>query len=322
MDRWVRSLRREKTPPATGLPPPVAHEHERRPGGGLRETATLFLVGKECPFSCVFCDLWQETLDGATPVGSLPQQLEPALRQISHRSAIKLYNASNFFDPAAVPPEDDATMLKLLDGFERVIVECHPRFLGARCFSFAERLSGTLEVAIGLETVHPDVLPRLNKKMTVADFDTAAAALGRRQIGLRAFVLLGCPFIPAAEQLGWTLRSVEHAARQGAGTISIIPVRGGNGALEALAADDDWRPVRLDLVEAVFERALELELTDVVVQVDVWDLERVGQGRVCSECPECFDARRARLIDMNRLGAIMPAVRCARCAARRPGGGS
>jgi radical SAM enzyme (TIGR01210 family) len=322
MNRWVRSLRREKTTLSPWLPPRIAHEHERRPGGGGRATTTLFLVGKECPFSCVFCDLWQETLDSETPIGSLPQQLKLALDQISHRSAIKLYNASNFFDPAALPPEDDVAMIQLLDGFERVIVECHPRFLGARCFSFAERLSGTLEVAIGLETVHPDALPRLNKKMTVADFNTAAAARRRRQIGLRAFVLFGCPFIPAVDQINWTLRSVQHAASQGANTISIIPVRGGNGALEALATDDDWRPVRLDLVESVFERALKLELTDVVVQLDVWNLDRVGQDSVCleaHECPECFAARRARLINMNRLGGIMPAIHCAQCAARRLG---
>ena len=269
--------------------------------------ATIFLAGTECPFSCVYCDLWQETLDDATPLGSLPQQLALALDEISQRSLVKLYNASNFFDPTAVPRADDAAIVELLGGFERVTVECHPHFVGERCFSFADRLDGTLEVAIGLETVHPDALPRLNKKMTLADFDASVATLRSRQIGVRAFVLLGCPFIPATEQLEWTLRSVDHAARTGAGTISIIPVRAGNGALESLASEGAWSPVCLDLVEDALEHAL--ELTDAVVQVDLWDIERLAR------CPECLDARRARLETMNRLGVGAPRIRCSHCGA-------
>ena len=312
MDRWVRSLRGPKTPPSAWRPIRVVHEQERRPGGGVVEAATVFLAGAECRFSCVYCDLWQGTLDEATPLGSLPQQLELALAEISQRSLVKLYNASNFFDPAAVPPADEEALLRLLDGFARVTVECHPHFVGERCFSFADRLDGTLEVAIGLETVHPDALPRLNKKMTLADFDASVAALRSRQIGVRAFVLLGCPFIAASEQLEWTLRSVDHAARVGADLISIIPVRGGNGALESLASEGAWSPVCLDLVEDALEQAL--ELTDAVVQVDLWDIERLAR------CPECVDARRARLDAMNRLASAAPRIRCAHCAAGTPHG--
>ena len=309
-DRWVRSLRGPRTPPSAWRPIRVVHEHERRPGGGVVEAATVFLAGTECPFSCVYCDLWQETLDDATPLGALPQQLGLALDEISQRSLVKLYNASNFFDPVAVPRADDAAILELLGGFERVTVECHPHFVGERCFSFADRLDGALEVAIGLETVHPGALPRLNKKMTLAEFDASVSTLRSRQIGVRAFVLLGCPFIAASEQLEWTLRSVDHAARTGADTISIIPVRGGNGALESLAAEGAWNPVGLELVEDALEQAL--ELTDAVVQVDLWDIERLAG------CPECVDARRTRLDGMNRLGVGAPRIRCSRCAAGTP----
>ena len=48
----------------------------------------------------------------------------------------------------------------MLDGFERVIVESHPAFLAgvyARAMPrFRELISGQLEVAIGLETAHPE----------------------------------------------------------------------------------------------------------------------------------------------------------------------
>lgn len=307
MDRWVRSLRRAKTPHSSDRSIGVSHERERRPGGAVVDASTVFLAGAECPFSCVFCDLWTETLTGPTPPGSLALQLTQALGEIEHRALIKLYNASNFFDPSAVPPSEDDALLGRLEGFGQVTVECHPRFIGDRCFSFADRLSGTLEVAIGLETAHPDVLPRLNKQMTLADFDAAASALGQRRIDLRVFVLLGCPFVADEEQLDWTLRSVEHAASSGARTISIIPVRGGNGALESLAAADDWTAVTLDLVEETFDRALGLNLGDAVVQLDLWDLERV------SRCAHCLDARRLRLAAANLSGRSEPHVACAWC---------
>lgn len=309
MDRWVRSLRRSKVSRSSDGPIGVVHERERQPGGAVIDAATVFLTGAECPFSCVFCDLWTQTLTERTPLGALPRQLTQALGAIEQRSLVKLYNASNFFDPAAVPSADEAALLRLLERFAQVTVECHPRFIGDRCFAFGDRLQGALEVAVGLETVHPEALPRLNKQMTLADFDAAAAALATRDIRLRVFVLLGCPFVAEEEQLDWTLRSVVHAAAGGARTISIIPVRGGNGALESLRADGLWNLVTLDLVEETFDRALLLNVVDVVVQVDLWDVEDV------SDCDRCVDARIRRLAAMNLSGRQEPRVACAWCGA-------
>ena len=45
-----------------------------------------------------------------------------------------------------------------LGGFRRVIVECHPSFVGPDVERFRDLLSGALEVAMGLETAHPAVL--------------------------------------------------------------------------------------------------------------------------------------------------------------------
>ena len=81
---------------------------EERSLNGVERAVTVFLAGAECPFTCSFCDLWRWTLDGPTPPGALPTQLERALESlvspVPHR--LKLYNASNFFDRRAVPVED------------------------------------------------------------------------------------------------------------------------------------------------------------------------------------------------------------------------
>ena len=64
---------------------------------------------------------------------------------------------------------------------------------------FRDQLGVSLEVAMGLETVHPEILPKLNKRMTLDLFQRAAERLRKDGIGLRAFVLVKPPFLAEAE---------------------------------------------------------------------------------------------------------------------------
>lgn len=303
---WIRALR----PPKETVDPflPLGHLwEEERTGAGTIPTLTVFLAGAECPFTCIYCDLWKRTLEGPTPPGALPAQLRRVLEveSLPSSAAIKLYNASNFFDPRALPPEDEPALLELLTPFVLVTVECHPRLVGPRCLEFADRLEGRLEVAVGLETVHPDALPRLNKQMTLADFDRAARLLRSSDIGLRAFVLVGVPFLARDEAVDWAVRSAEYAFQRGAGRVSLIPVRGGNGALEELERDGSFSPPDLGQLECAFERALELE--GGMVQADLWD------ARLFTSCDACATARIERLARMNLTGRPEPRAGCRVC---------
>jgi len=80
-------------------------EDELTSSRGLAPTATVFLTGKECAWRCVMCDLWQYTTAENTPRGAIPAQIGGARRvlEMQGRAVIqmKLYNASNFFDPHA-----------------------------------------------------------------------------------------------------------------------------------------------------------------------------------------------------------------------------
>jgi len=306
--RWIRSLRPAKRPvdPSQAI---ASHwEDERLWAGGRLPVLTVFLAGAECRFTCVYCDLWRHTLEQATPPAAVPTQLRAVLGlagSLPDRAAIKLYNASNFFDPRAVPESDHSDIASLTAPFERVTVECHPRLVDRRTVDFARRLSGRLEVALGLETVHPSALPRLNKQMTLADFDRAAALLVKAGIGLRAFVLVAPPFVPAGEAVDWAVRSVVYAADRGATHVSLIPVRGGNGALEALREQGAFVRATLtqleDALDAVIERVA------AVVTADLWD---VGQLTACADCGA---ARVARLARMNVTGGREARVPCATC---------
>ena len=230
-------------------------EEERDSSGALASTAVVFITNRECPFRCVMCDLWVNTLDESVPRGAIATQINGALARLLPARQIKLYNAGSFFDPAAIPPEDDEEIAAAIHGFERVIVESHPAFLAGayqdRCLRFRDLISGQLEVAIGLETAHPGVLERLNKKMTLDAFKRAAAFLLDHDIALRVFILLSPPFMPAAEAVEWACRSLDFAASVVRRSSTVIPTRGGNGAMEAIG--DEFHPPLLRGLEAAVE---------------------------------------------------------------------
>jgi len=257
-DRFILDLRRPRPVHDPWRYQDLAVEDEITERGGVARVGTVFLTGRECPWRCAMCDLWQYTTREDTPRGAIPAQIQAALALWRDRgeaiSRIKLYNASNFFDPRAVPEADYPEIAALVSGLEQVIVESHPSLIGDRVDRFRDALEGAaLEVAMGLETAHPEALDALNKRMTLDDFSRAASELARRGVSLRVFLLIGAPFIPAEEQDRWLLRSVEFAEQCGAAVIALIPARAGNGAMEALQAQKLFRPPTADDVLRSFD---------------------------------------------------------------------
>ena len=282
-------------------------EEERRPDGKIERALTVFLTGAECPFTCSFCDLWRFTIDGPTPPGALTRQLEGVLCSIDGPAPdrLKLYNASNFFDQRAVPTEDLPGIAALAAPFATVTVESHASTIGPRTLAFAAQLHGRLEVAVGLETIHPFASARLNKRLDLARFDSAAAYLSENGIDLRVFVLLGAPYVPSGESIAWTVRTVEHAVEQGASVVSVIPVRGGNGEMEQLGELGLFTPPSLSELEQVLEECLQFKRS--VVIADLWDVERL------STCEYCRPRRVDRLRRMNISRRREPRVACSFC---------
>lgn len=307
-DRSIRGLRA----PKPAVDPWHAHgtqiDEERRPNGTTERGLTVFLAGAECPFTCSFCDLWRWTIDGPTPRGALPAQITTVLQSLNGTAQpdrLKLYNASNFFDKRAVPADDIPVIASLTAPFAAVTVESHASMVGPPALELAERIEGQLEIAIGLETIHPVAAERLNKRLDLATFDRAAGFLRHNEIDLRVFVLLGAPHVPADESVEWTVRSVEHAARQGASLVSIIPVRGGNGALERLQSLGHFTPPTLLELEDAVDQCLTFAPT--VVCADLWDVDRLV------DCFGCGAARIERLRRVNVGGRPEPRVSCSQC---------
>jgi uncharacterized Fe-S cluster-containing MiaB family protein len=316
-------------------------ESERAESGETVSVATIFLTNRECPWRCVYCDLWRKTTTESVLPGAIPAQIDFALRELAcpqeeqrtalsadrvepagsadmavrcSASQIKLYNAGSFFDPRAIPPEDFPAIAERLAGFERVIVECHPALVNESVTRFQQALRhhaprATLEVAMGLEIADDAILAKLNKRMTLALFRCAAEFLREHHVALRAFVMVKPPFVRSEEKaLVFARRSIDFAFDCGATVVSLIPARFGPEELKALAQNGDFSPPKLATLEAALDYGVALCRGRVFA--DLWDLEQLA------DCPECFPARRERLKQMNLRQCVSPRMNCGGTACR------
>lgn len=268
-DHWIVSNRGKKNPVDPQKPYHWLVEKERTASGKIEDTGVIFLTNKECPFRCLMCDLWKNTTDFSVPVGAIPNQIEWALEQMPPVKHLKLYNSGSFFDKKAIPEEDYKRIASLVSSFETVIVESHTKFIGENCLNFSSMIKPELQVALGLETVHPEVLRKLNKKMTLEDFRNSINYLTLNGIRSRAFILLRPPFLSEQEGIYWAKRSIEFAFSAGVECCSIIPVRAGNGAMDLLMEKGDFSPPDIRSLEKVLEYGISLKAGRVFA--DGWD---------------------------------------------------
>ena len=328
-ERAAWSARREgldvRLPQACFLEPEMSH------GGTMVEVATIFLTNRECPWRCIYCDLWKNTTVETVPRGAIPAQIDFALAQLwreelhgslndqngtrgtrpSRAQQIKLYNAGSFFDPKAIPPEDFPAIAERVRAFERVIVECHPVLVGKSALRFRQLVQPSqLEVALGLEIADDAILQKLNKRMTLESFRRAARFLEDNDIGLRVFVILKPPYVlTEAEGLEFGKRSIDFAFECGATAVSVIPGRTGSAELQPLTAKGLFSPPMQSSLEALLDYGVSLQRGRVFA--DLWDVARLDA------CPRCSPARISRLRETNLSQVILPEIDCPDCASRR-----
>lgn len=284
-------------------------EQERLASGAVADSGVVLLTNRECPWRCVMCDLWKDMLSDSVPEGAIARQVEFAVRTWRDSGTlpvqVKLYNSGSFFDPAAIPLADYAPVARQLAFARHVVVESHPLLIGERTRTLRDLLSGSLEVALGLETAHPEVLEKLNKKFDLQQFAKAAEFLAAERIALRAFILVNPPFLDPKLGVEWAVKSADFAFSCGASAVALIPTRAGNGAMERLRESGEFVPPTLAALEAAQRGALALGRGRVFA--DTWGLEPFAT------CPRCFGARLERLGAVNRTQRDEPAVDCESC---------
>ena len=301
-DRWIIAHRGKKNPVDPKRPYGWLVEKERTASGNIEDTAIIFLTNKECPYHCLMCDLWKNTTDEPVPVGAIPGQIEWALNRLAPAKHLKLYNSGSFFDGKAIPEEDYPRIAVLISQFETVIVESHPRLINEKSLLFRDMLKPELEVALGLETVHPEIIRKLNKRMTLEDFANTVSYLTGNGIRTRAFILLRPPFLSEAEGVYWAERSIDFAFQVGVECCTVIPVRAGNGAMDLLHDEGDFTPPQIQSLEKVLEYGIGLRAGRVFA--DTWNLG------LFSDCNECIGRRTDRITAMNLQQEVLTPVDC------------
>ena len=222
-------------------------EEELTRSGVVEKHNVILTTNKECSFKCVMCDLWQNTLDYRVKNVVITKQVKDALDELPKAKHLKLYNAGSFFDRQSIPKQDTLDIADELHRreYDSLIVEAHPKLIGTPCFEFSEYLQPQLEVAMGLETVDPSVLPRLNKNMTLDDFMRATTKLLEHNIFVRAFILLRTPWQTEEEGIYWAKESIDFAHSIGVECCTVIPTRPSEGM------SDFEPPLRKSLDEVV-----------------------------------------------------------------------
>ena len=301
-DQWIVANRGKKNSVNPQKPYEWLVEKEHTISGKIEDIAIIFLTNRECPFRCLMCDLWKNTTDESIPVGGIPAQIEWALNHLPVVKHLKLYNNGNFFDQIAIPEEDYGRIASLVSNFETVVVESHPRLINKRCLRFRDMLKPELQIAMGLETVHPEILPKLNKRMNPGDFKNSVDFLSKHGILSRAFILLRPPFLSESEGIYWAERSLDFAFNAGVECCIVIPVRSGNGVMDLLRDRNYFSPPDIRSLEKVIEYGIQLGTGRVFA--DVWDIG------LFSSCSKCIGQRTSRLIEMNLRQKIIPPVKC------------
>lgn len=301
-DKWILSERGIKNRVDPSLPYAWMVEKERTQSGSVEDTAIIFITNRECPYHCLMCDLWKNTTDDPLPPGAISDQIEWALAKMPGVKHLKLYNSGSFFDERAIPESEYDRIASLVSSMQTIIVECHPLLVNEKCLRFRDILKPDLHIALGLETVNREVLEKLNKKMTPEDFACAVNYLTANKILTRAFILLRPPFMSEEEGIFWAERSIDFAFDAGVECCTVIPVRGGNGAMEELTKEGHFSAPGITSLEKVLEYGIALHKGRVLA--DTWDLE------LFSDCRLCFQARLNRMISMNYSQEIISGLDC------------
>ena len=88
---WVASLRPARNHVDAKRPYAFLLEEEPTAKGKLATVATVFLTNRECPWRCVMCDLWKNTVTETVPAGAIPAQI----KLVNVAEAVEMHRGSN-----------------------------------------------------------------------------------------------------------------------------------------------------------------------------------------------------------------------------------
>ena len=276
------------------------------------EPARCSSPAAECPFTCSFCDLWRCTIDGPD-AGRRAAATDPRRARLA-RCCGEAASGSSSTTPATSStgarsrPRTSRASPRSASRSSGVTVESHAGTLGAA--DARVRPAGSAAGSrwrSGSRRCIPTALARLNKRLDLdALRSRGGVASPTTGSDLRVFVLLGAPYVPAAEAVEWAVRSGElRGAARGRGRLDHPGARRQRRARAAGRA----RPVHAAHASPAGAGARRVRgLGPAVVTADLWDAQRLDA------CHACRPSRLERMRLWNETGVVEPPVACHVCA--------
>ena len=179
------------------------------------------------------CGYAKDTLGRSATPAELAEQLDRALARYQEEPYVKVYTSGSFLDDREVDPASRAALVRAFSGrARRLLFETLPEFATSETLEpLREAFSGEVEVALGLESTHPDVLGRLvHKNAPPREYLDAGDRV--RALGLRAkaYLLLKPPYLTESEAIRDVLASIVEASPH-FDALSVNPVHIQNGTV-------------------------------------------------------------------------------------------
>lgn len=231
---------------------------------------------------CTMCGYNVESSSDISP-DDISTQFHRAVKDLGEIGLLKVYTSGSFLDRREVPAEVAGFVAAWCrDNGVGLLIESRAEFVTDESIRELMALHDDIEVAIGLESANDKVLKySINKNMTVADYDRAAATVRQSGARLRSYVLLKPPFLTEAEAVEDSIAAAKHAALQ-SDVISINPVNVQRGTLvERLWKTWAYRPPWLYSVVEVLNACAELD------RKVVCDPTGGGKERGAHNCGDC-----------------------------------
>ncbi len=256
----------------------------------IKKTLEIILTTTRCPFRCLMCGYYKDTIPDSPDPEQIIQQVEKAIKKFPEFEQVKIFNSGNFFDKKAIPPDVQVRLFKMLEDADLVTIENRAEYVNERALDeFKSRVNVPIEVAMGLEIADRNKLDIINKHMNLEKFAESARLLRKFGFKSKAYILVKPPFTNEKSALELGLKTIDFAEEIGINTITLIPTRVMDRTMAILRDKGYFSPPSEELMHVLAVEALKRAFERVFVDVDFrWrnpDLKRVNVTQELKDDP-------------------------------------
>ena len=182
---------------------------------------------------CTMCSYLLDGIPESPTPEELLHQFQQAMSKIEGEPeplSVKIYTSGSFLDVDEIPSDVRKKILSLLSSDPRVkqvVLESRPEYATDEVLKEISTILGDKHVEIGIGFESSSDLIRsicINKGFVTHDFEEAVQRASKRNISIRAYVLLKPPFLTERDALLDSIQTIRYLDKVGVSTISINPV--------------------------------------------------------------------------------------------------